>query len=872
MKITSKFLHTVSFTKNRKRWIAVGIVVTLMLTLLMVFLPYFKDERISSCAGTRGERSGKIYGEPLRQPFVPTGPKINYMELRFANCDYGEGIVTFTVYDAKNNVLYSERVPVTKLTSDDYYRFEVGLNVTVGAKYHYTVICDSVSEVHCPKLWISNNIADECGNVVYEGYNPDVRMQTSTEIGYAQFHYAAFTISLLSILIAAFSALLVLHIDSHKRKTICYFVLALMPAVTFFLVEILNANSLFKKIYAAYFINYILYFIIYCFFFAITNKLRFAVLFSNTVIFILALINYYKLEFRGEPLSLSDIVSVKTAMNVAGEYEIKPSYIVIMTACLFMLVTAIVSRFRYSMRKKRSRFGIASLCVVLGTLMVFALFNTDRYSTTTDSIMKKLGIVNNVWNQPLNYSDNGMLVAITMNAQYLKVSPPDVYSKQGMTDVEADVADNYGTDMLTDEKLSANMRKRVLNGTKPNIICIMNESYSDFSQFGDIELSKPYSPYMDSMKENTIKGDCYVSTYGGGTANSEFEFLTGNTMLGMPNGSIPYQQYITGDTGSFARLLKSYGYTALAVHPYLASGWNRPDVYKYMAFDKFYSIDDFQTPEFIRSYISDECSYEKVIELYEEHEKESTNPLFVFNVTMQNHGSYTKSYANFEPDVSYVPSPGTYPQAEQYFSVARNSDDAVKMLIEYFSNVDEPTVICFFGDHLPSLKDGFYEEVLGVSDISKLTPEEMQKLYITDYFIWANYDIPEKEINAISLNYLSTLVMQVAGLPMSEYQMFLSDLYELYPVVTTMGVCDKDGNYIAGNLEMLHKDLWNYYSVLEYNNVFGKEDRRFYVYDIPYFEALKYKRELEKEDMLPTPTPVPTTVTTKGSDDDDEDN
>ncbi|MBO7450370.1 MAG: sulfatase-like hydrolase/transferase [Clostridiales bacterium] len=867
MKRFSKFKKVISITRNKKRWVAVSIVLILLLSVLFILLPNFKDERVSACMGTRGERSGRIFGEPLVQPIKPSGPTINYIELRFANCDYNEGTVTFTIYDKDEAVIYNKQVAVADLVSDDYYRFDVNLHVKKNGSYKYTVLCEGTTEARSPRLWVSNNVPDECGEVEFPGHDPEIRMQASTQIAYAQFHYLAFAISLISILSASFSALLVLHIDKARRKVICYFILALMPVVSFLLVEILNANSITNKIFAAYFVNYILYFLIYCFFFAITNKLRFAVLFSNTAIFILALINFYKLEFRGEPLSLSDVASFKTAMNVAGEYEIKLSYIVIMTACLFMLVTAVVSRFRYSMRKIKSRIGISALCLTLGTLMVFALFDTDRYSTTQNSIMKKLGIVNNVWNQPLNYTDNGMIVAITMNAQYLKVKAPAVYSEQGLADVEADVSDNYGTNMLTDQKITGDIRRRIASTNKPNIICIMNESYSDFSQFGDIELSQPYSPFIDSLSENTIKGDCYVSTYGGGTANSEFEFLTGNSMTIMPNGSIPYQQYIDDDAGSLSRVLKGYGYTAYAVHPYLASGWNRPDVYNYMAFDRFYSIDDFQEPEYIRSYISDSCSYKKVIELFEKNEQECDNPFFCFNVTMQNHGSYTKTYANFEPDVSYVPDPGAYPQAEQYFSVARHSDEAIQELIEYFQNVDEPTVICFFGDHLPSFKDGFYENILGVKDVAELSPEEMQKLYITDYFIWANYDIPEKEINAISLNYLSTLVMQVAGLPMTEYQMFLSDLYELYPVVTTMGICDKDGNYIAGKLEMLHKDLWNYYSVLEYNNVFGDDERASYIFDIPYYEALKFKARLNNTDALPAATTTATTET-KESDED----
>ena len=872
MKRFSKLTKVISFTKSKVRWTLVGITVAILVTVLLLFLPYFKDERVSSCIGNRGERSGIIFGEPLVQPFVPSGPQINYIEIRYANCDHDEGNVIFQVMDSKNTVLYEKTTPVSELNSDEYYRYEVNLNVKPNKKYRFSVLYDGESEIRAPKVWVSNNIQDECRNVTYPGYDPEVRMQTTTVIAYAQFHYLAFFISLASVLIAGFTALLSLHIDHKKRKAICFAVLGVMPAVTFLLAEILNANSFTAKIPAAYAVNYILYLIIYCFFFAVTNKLRFAVLFSNSLIFLMSLVNFYKLEFRGEPFSLSDFASIKTALNVSSEYEIKLNYIVIMTACLFMLVTAVVSRFRYSVRRKRSRLAVGLVCVSLGALLVFALFDTDRYSTSKNSIMKKLGIVNNVWNQPLNYTDNGMLVAITMNAQYLKVSPPKVYSEKDLKHVEEDVSENFGTNMITDSKLSYNMRRKVNVDMKPNIICIMNESYSNFYQFDNLKdkLSKPYSPFMDSMTENTIKGGCYVSTFGGGTANSEFEFLTGNSMTGMPNGSIPYQQYIDSDTGSLARILKDYGYTALAVHPYLASGWNRPEVYKYMNFDHFYSQDDFEDPEYIRSYISDRCSYEKVVELYEEHEKNSDDPLFIFNVTMQNHGSYTKSYANFEPDVAYVKDPGKYPQAEQYFSVARNSDDAVKYLVEYFSKVDEPTVICYFGDHLPSFKDGFYEMLFGVKDMAKVGPEDMQKMYITNYFIWTNYDIPEKEVPAISLNFLSTLVMQVAGLPMTEYQMYLSDLYELYPVVTTMGICDKDGNYIAPKVENLNVDMWNYYSVLEYNNVFGKDSRLAYIFDIPYFKAIRVKQNAQKEnDALPvTTTKAGVTVTPS----DDEDN
>lgn len=858
MKKLNKLKNIVSFTKSKARWITVAIAMLILLSTLFVLMPSFSDERISSCVGTRGERSGRLYGEPLKQVFVPTGPKINYIDIRFANCDYeAEGTIFFEIHNKKGVTIYSEMVPIKELKSDEYYRFNVNLSVNTGEKYDFTVAAAGTRETQTPRLWISNNIPDECGKLTYNGYDPEVKMQVTTEFGYAQFHYLAFFISLFSILLTGLSALLVLNIDHQKRKIIAFIILTVMPAVSFVLVEILNSNSIANKILAAYFINYVIYLVIYCFFYAITNRLRFAVLFANTIIFIIAVINFYKLQFKGEPVSLLDAVAIKTAFNVAGQYEFKIGYILIMTACLFLFVTAVVSRFRYKTRHIVSRLMLALICVAFGAVLVFALFDTDRYSASKNSIMKKLGIVNNVWNQPLNYTDNGMIVAITMNAQYLTVSPPSVYTLDNLEDVKTDVYNNYGTDMLTGEKLSNVERLKIHSGKLPNIICIMDESYSDFSQFDGFTLSEEYSPFMDSMIENTIYGDCYVSTFGGGTANSEFEFLTGNTMAGMPNGSIPYQQYINSDAGSLARILKNYGYSTIALHPYLASGWNRPAVYEYMDFDVFYSQEDIKEPEYIRSYISDSCSFDKIIELYEQNEAATNAPLFLFNVTMQNHGSYTKSYANFEPDVSIVEDPGKYTQAEQYFSVARNTDSAVEELITYFSNCDEPTVICFFGDHLPSFKDGFYENILGVSDTAELGPEEMQKLYITDFFIWANYDIPEAEIKAISLNYLSTLVMQVADLPMTQYQMFLSDMYTHHPVLTTMGVNDKEGTYL-GSTNVLNQDLWNYYSVLQYNNVFGKEMRDNDLFDIPYNTVVKENEKKRLESLGLTPVTIST--------------
>ncbi|MBR6880247.1 MAG: LTA synthase family protein [Clostridiales bacterium] len=834
-----KILQAVSFTDRRIRFVSAALFVVLMLSFIFLNTGLYSDTYVSDCIGTRLERNGNINGTPLVQRFVPGKSHVSYIQIHLTDCSGDRGQIVFTVEDRSGAELYSEEVEIASIRGDDaYLKFDVDLHLKPGGTYYFKVMAKDADMWHIPKVWLSNNVKDEIRDVVYSGQPADRRLQTNTEIGYVQFHTGAYTLSIACILISGWTILLRLKLDEDTRRRICGIIMGVMPLVMFIVAECLNDSSVFRKTPIVWIVNYILYAAIYWIFFAITNHLRFTVLFSNILIFIIAIINYYKIEFRGEPFSFSDIVSFKTAMNVASEYTIGLRYMIVTTGCVFILITAVVSRFRYSMKKIRFRViaGVLSLSV-LG-LLVAALFNADRYSASKNSLMQKLGIVNNVWNQPKNYTDNGLLVAITMNAKYLTVDPPSVYSLENMEDVTADIHDNYGAVMISGDLLDESARKAPVPeaGKLPNVIVIMDESYSDFSQFGDIEFTEEYAPFISSLADdpNAIKGELHVSTFGGGTANSEFEFLTGNTMIGMPQGSIPYQQYIDHETGSLARTLDNIGYKSIAVHPYLGSGWNRPAVYEYMGFDEFHDIEDFQDAEYIRSYISDMCSFKKVTELYEQNKKEDPDrPLFIFNVTMQNHGGYTKTYENFEPDVFYAAEPGRYTEAEQYFSVAHNTDAAVEYLVDYFSKCGEPTIICFFGDHLPSFKDGFYENILGVKSTSDLGPAEMEKMYTTDFFIWANYPIEKGEAEHVSLNYLSTLLMQTAGIPLTEYQLFLTVMYRLYPSITTIGICDFDGSYLGGSEILKELDIWNYYAVLEYNNVFEKEDRLSAFFDYP---------------------------------------
>lgn len=277
---------------------------------------------------------------------------------------------------------------------------------------------------------------------------------------------------------------------------------------------------------------------------------------------------------------------------------------------------------------------------------------------------------------------NGMAVTFAMDLKFVAVDKPDGYSRQKAKEL----LDSYvGTDdntAITDKS------------DYPNIIVVMDEAFSDLSVLGGFDTNTDYMPFVHSLEkgnENTITGYLNTSVCGGNTADTEFEFLTGNTMAFLPVGSIPYQQYIKSTTPSLASYLKSIGYATYAQHPYYGSGWNRDTVYPLLGFDNLSFMQDYSNQRFVRKYISDETSFDRIIETYEN--KPDGQPAFIFNVTMQNHGGYTDTYYGFDNTVTADKLNNS--ALDQYLSLIKMTDEDLKNLIEYFSNVDEKTIVVF---------------------------------------------------------------------------------------------------------------------------------------------------------------------------------
>ena len=329
-------------------------------------------------------------------------------------------------------------------------------------------------------------------------------------------------------------------------------------------------------------------------------------------------------------------------------------------------------------------------------------------------------------------------------------------------------------------------------------------------------------PFLDSMKDNTYRGFALASVFGGGTSNSEWEFLTSNSFAFMRTGS-PYQLQVKDNSYSIVSELKQRGYTCLGMHPYDENGWMRKKGYEKLGFDATYFLKDFPYQNVIRGYISDREMYEKIISLYEN--RENSAPMFVFGVTIQNHGGYTYDPALYPPTVHLEGMSNSYPDVEQYLSLINESDSAMEYLVDYFNNVEDEVVILFFGDHFPALNNTFFEEVKG-SALQWQNINEYEQYHMVPFYIWANYDIEEKEVQLTSLNYLAGLLYEAAGMELPAYQKVLKEMQAKIPALNSFAYFSLDRQCFLPCIaaENGEKEALNYYWQLEYNNIYDEKN------------------------------------------------
>ena len=525
-----------------------------------------------------------------------------------------------------------------------------------------------------------------------------------------------------------------------------------------------------------------------------TKNVGLTCIISHMALMIFAGINYFVYLFRGNEFIFSDLRSISTGLSVAGNYEFVLDDRAVYVVLLSVLYVAFVRKIHVKFEK---RLWMAVVCISI------AVFCCAYIGTETE------GTVTETWEQKGSYR-NGYILNYVLSIRDCFIAEPDGYSEEVVTEFE----NQYSGD--GESYVNQNIEK------KPTIIVVMSESYADLSVVGDILTNEQVTPYYDSLKDNMIKGHALSSVFGAKTPNSEWEFMTGNSMAFLPSGSVVYQQYISDTPTSIVSNLKNIGYTCVAMHPYYETGWSRNVVYPTMGFDETHFIDDFDQTKLLRKYITDQELYENIVARYES--KKANEDLFIMSISMQNHGGYTEKYDNFDEKVRLLGL--NYPDVNQYLSLVHESDSALEYLISYFQNVDDPVEIVFFGDHQPSLSSSFYPNLNG-KGLSGLTEDELEDLYTIPFFIWTNYESTEVELPITSINYLSTLALERAGIELPAYNQFLADMMETIPAINSRGYYSKSAGGFLHIEEATGEEAdWiRNYNILQYNNMFDKKEK-----------------------------------------------
>lgn len=588
--------------------------------------------------------------------------------------------------------------------------------------------------------------------------------------------------------------------------------LVLMPAVSYVLFEWVTGNL--QTIYplcAA--VNILLMGSLYLAVFALTGRSRIAVPAASFLLFGLSVGETFVMEFRGRPIMPADFMAFQTALTVAGNYAYTVTREMVLAGlCLLTLnVGLFFCPVRLPWWKVHLGFAAGSAAVICGgfTWLIQGPVASGRF-----------GI--NMWDLNSSYETEGYILSTVMAGTYLVKDRPAAYSDQRLEAIYEQW--NGGEDSAVRLASVTSQAGTDETVTPVNIICIMNESFSDLRVAGEFETNEEFMPYFDSLRETAITGNLYMPVFGAGTSNSEFEFLSGDAMAMMAPGTTAYQFNVTEGEGTLVSALKEQGYETIALHPYPGENWNRDTCYRNMGFDQFLEWEYFQDCPLTRCYVGDLENYRKMVQVLEDKDDPSEK-VFLFNVTMQNHGGYDVVYDNYDQEIYLTGDlEGKYPMADQYLSLIKTSDEALQWLLSYLEELDQPTMVVMFGDHQPSVEDEFYYEISGLSE-DTVTSEESLIWYETPYLIWTNYGLEKQDLGDMSAFYLSSEMLQMAGLETTPYQKFLLGLREVLPVIHGRGCLDGDGNYYsltgAESDEAFEQWLVNY-DCLVYNHSYSR--------------------------------------------------
>ena len=539
-------------------------------------------------------------------------------------------------------------------------------------------------------------------------------------------------------------------------------------------------------------------------------------------------VNFYTLQLRGEPFLPWDLAQVSEAAGVASAAGIKIQTSMIVTVVVELALMAgsfLLYRGRHKQRWLPRVAGSAATAAAL-CLLIFGVY-------LQPAVCQAVGIVADPWMQDRYYRYYGVVTGFMTNLSNLEIDKPDNYSEEAVDAIldNVDESQKFSTSPLYPTSYAATTAKDE-QVKKPTIIYVMNESYWDVSeleQYG-IKFDTDVSANLHALQQTSAYGRAYSPSFGGGTCDVEFEALTGYSASFLPSGSKPYQQHVTKPMFALPSYLKTQGYQTAAVHCFWARYWSRDTAYPNLGLDDFISLEDMHGVTKVRKHywtnglVTDDSMADQIIGQYEKMKASSDEPVFLHAVTMQNHTNYNKDNYPDNQRVKVLEHPAgmkasTVGALEDFATGIRDADAMLGKLTAYFSQVDEPVILVFWGDHYNPI-DSNYDvyTTTGYASDSSADP----RLHQTTLLMWSNYSDAQVDLGTIAAYDISPVMMNLYGLQQPLYFQFLNRQLRVASRACTRGVTmNLDGTTTLEPTEFQQRWTQEHW-MLQYDLMFGK--------------------------------------------------
>lgn len=487
-------------------------------------------------------------------------------------------------------------------------------------------------------------------------------------------------------------------------------------------------------------VNYLFILALYNVFFILPRKWFYASSLIITVLMIVfAIANRFTLEFRAAPITLDDFKLINELRGFESPVDI--NYLLI--GLLSGAIVLVFALFLYAIPKIREWWIIKLVVFTVSCFFIYTMWFDEPISPMNEAGMQKT-----LWRLDVGMKNNGILANFIFLAKTSEIEPLEGYSRKKIESLHAEYPE---TERGLDEK--------------PNVIYLMSESFIDPYYLGKHLYKEDPVPYFRELYNNSISGYMYSSEFGGGTANVEFEALTGFSTQFMRPDHVAFQQFINQPIPTIPYLFKQEGYETTAVHAYFSWFYQRSSIYKQLGFDQFISGEfmDLKTPlDPGGAFPKDSNMTDSILETLDYTE----GPDFIHAVSVEAHVPYYEREENvFLKDHALTEE--TRPFLNSYLERIHSVDQELGRLIEALEQSEEETIIVFWGDHLPAFPND--NEVYGPEGANMIEDmrgnyEDYLTTHRVPYFIWSSKDNQPEKID-ISPNFVSAMVTDIAGIP-----------------------------------------------------------------------------------------------------------